>query len=711
MGFGTSRESSRHRYRGYLERRKADPTWASRTVEDTRENIEAHKQKKKRTRSFFVLFGKFWGMMRPYHWAVYLALATLTVMSAVALVIPAFTKVAIDYVLTDNPGPRGLPGVVKEWLGRVGIDVLSEGAHISERTRMLWAIGVTMVVLAIISVGVGMIGRWQMTRVTKRVQVDLRRQTFDHAIRLPLHRVQHYKSGGMASLLREDAGLVGDLLFNMIYNPWRAIITLAGTLAILAYTDWRFVLGGILCIPAVWVTHKTWISRIRPLYRDAKFARQSIDASTTEAFSGLRVVRGFARQRSETTRFVTGQHYMARIEVLTWWWSRIIDIAWSILIPLATAGLMVYGGTQILRGGLTIGDLMMFTTYLLMLLGPLETLTGTAANIQSNLAAFDRVLNLLEEDEEFADTGRGGFVMDRAQARGDIEVRGVWFAYPKAQHTGREVGREAGREAENGSAKGEPAYVLEDIRLQVRAGETIALVGPSGSGKTTLCNLIARFYDVPRTEQGGRGAIFMDGRDLREIDVASYRQLLGIVEQDVFLFDGTIAQNIAYARADASEAEIIAAAKAANAHEFVSGLERGYDTFIGERGVRLSGGQKQRIAIARAILADPLILILDEATSNLDSESEHLIQHSLGGLMRGRTSFVIAHRLSTIRSADRIVVMEKGRIVEMGSHEELIARSGRYAFLVQLQTQDPAQLGRTGGAVSSGQVGTIAAQG
>jgi ATP-binding cassette subfamily B protein/subfamily B ATP-binding cassette protein MsbA len=235
--------------------------------------------------------------------------------------------------------------------------------------------------------------------------------------------------------------------------------------------------------------------------------------------------------------------------------------------------------------------------------------------------------------------------------------------------------------AEAAAATPEPEPVIKGISLDILAGQTIALVGPSGSGKTTLCNLIARFYDPTR------GQILFDGVDLRDIDVRSYRTLLGIVEQDVFLFDGTVAENIAYARRDATEAQVIEAARAANAHDFIQKLDKGYNTMIGERGVRLSGGQKQRIAIARALLADPLILILDEATSNLDSESEGLIQRSLATLMQGRTAFVIAHRLSTVRSADLIVVLEGGSIIERGTHEQLTAMGGRYADLLRIQVE------------------------
>lgn len=650
--------SSRHRYAEYLEKRRRTRREAkSRGKAGAAEPASgtADPRSRKRTRSFFVLLGELWRLLAGWKGLVIAALATLSIQAGLILLIPASTKAAIDYVITDHPGPTGIPS----W---VPIDEgLRDPAH---RITLLWLLGAAMMAVTVLRIGFGIWGRWQMTRLTKRLQISLRRKVFEHAVRLPLHRVHQIKSGGVASILREDAGGAAELLFNMIYNPWNAVIQLLGTLVVLAVVDWRMLLGALIVIPVVWFSHKTWISRIRPLYSDIKSTRTGIDAHATEAFGGIRVVRGFDRSRGESGRFGRGTHLMARQEMLTWWWSRGIDIAWSLMIPLGSTAVLIYGGISVIRGHLTIGDVMMFSAYLMMLLVPLEVLASSASGMQTNMAAFDRILDLLAEPTEFHRT-RGEVVVDRATSAGRITLRSVWFQYP------------------NLAAKGAESLppVIKDANLDVAPGQTVALVGPSGSGKTTLCNLIARFYDPTQ------GTVELDGVDLKTIDVNSYRRLLGIVEQDVFLFDGTVADNIGYGRRDATREQIAEAARAANAAGFIEKLEKGYDTLIGERGVRLSGGQKQRLAIARAILADPLILILDEATSNLDTESERLIQRSLTRLMQGRTCFVIAHRLSTIRHADRIVVIEDGRIIETGTHDELLASGGRYAEFLKVQVE------------------------
>lgn len=620
------RSSSKQRFVDYLRKRK----------ERTAASSKGETQKPQR--SFWRLFVEFWGLLQGCHGILIAALAMLSLATIVKLGPPAATKFAVDYVLLGQPLPA-------DWQPYLPSDPRS-----------------LLVVLTAASVGVSFFGtfihlaaRWQATLASKRAQLRLRRKAYNHAARLPLHRVFQLKSGGVASLLREDAGGVGELVFSMLFNPWRALVQFLGGLAVLLWIDYRLLLGSFAVLPLVFWTHRTWIARIRPLYRDIRQRRQDLDARTTESFGGMRVVRAFGRQRSEATGFALDHHLMARQELHVWWAARLVEVLWDLLIPFASGLLLLYGGWRVLDGDLSLGDLMMFLVYLAMLLEPIAVIATSATQFQNNLSGLDRVLDILAEPREMADR-LGTIAIHKPDVVGDIEITDVTFRYP-----------------------GTDEPVLHDVSLSVRAGETIALVGASGAGKTTLCNLIARFYDPTA------GSIRLDGVDLRDIQVESYRQILGIVEQDVFLFDGTIAENIGYASRDATLSQIEAAARSANAHEFIERLPDGYDTLIGERGVKLSGGQRQRLAIARAILADPKLFILDEATSNLDSRSERLIQESLELLLKDRTSFVIAHRLSTVQRADRIVVLDHGRIVEMGTHADLMANDGHYQHMVKLQ--------------------------
>ncbi len=600
-------------------------------------------------------------MLRGHRGALGLAVATLSISTLVDLVPPLVSKIAIDNVINESPFGDGLLGRLAGWL-----------PWVDEPKKLLMFLFLAVVAINVGSILMRVWGRWQATRISHRVRVEMRRRVYNHAIRLPLHRVYSLKSGGASSIIREDAGGVGELVFSMMYNPAGAIIQLVGVFLILAVTEWRLLLGALILLPVVFLTHRMWIGRIRPLWRDIRATRAHIDSRVTESFGGVRVVRTFGRERTEGTNFATDTHFMTRQELLGWWWNRAIDIIWRMLIPVALAGVLCYAGARIIddraavlagtlapHQALTVGDLFMFLWYLASLLQPLALLASSAAGLQTSLAGLDRVLDLMEEPLE-SPTKPGAEALDPMQTHGRVEMSGVTFTYPKA-----------------------PAAALSDISFTAEPGQVVALVGPSGAGKTTLCNLIARFYD-PDT-----GAVSLDGLDLRTVKVDSYRAMLAIVEQDIFLFDGTVADNISYGRRGATQEQIADAAQLANADEFIETLPRGYGTWIGERGVKLSGGQRQRLAISRALLAHPRILILDEATSNLDTESERLIQSSLRNLMADRTSFVIAHRLSTITHADQILVMDKGRIIERGRHDELIARSGRYRQMVQVQTHPP----------------------
>ncbi len=640
--------SSKHRFDAYRRRtrnRGAKPA--------ARADTAAPGGGRSRVRRVGLLVGAFWGLMTEHHAKMIAALGALTLATLVSLVPLYVPKLVVDTVLGDHPLPGLLAGVLP------GTD--------RPRALLLALCGVVLA-LVLISVTLALWGRWHATRITKRLQSDVRRKAFEHASRLPLHRVFALKTGGIAGILRDDAGAVGNLVFGMLYNPWRAVIQFLGTLVVLATIDWKLLLGGMAVMPVAWLTHRTWIAKIRPMFRDVRRTRQTVDAHSTEVFGGMRVVRAFGRQRAEAGGFVNNNHLMIRQELNTWWWMRGVDTAWAIIIPVASALLLLYGGIRILGdrelvaqgllpavNALTVGDLVIFLGYLAALLGPVATLAATAATLQNDLAALDRTLDLLEEPLEMT-SGPEAARPERAQVRGHVAFEDVSFAYPQAD---------------------EP--VLQNLSFEARPGQTVALVGASGAGKTTLCNLVARFYDPTA------GRITLDGTDLRDIDVEVFRTLLGVVEQDVFLFDGTAADNIGYARRDATRSEIVRAAELANAAEFIDKLEDGYETLIGERGVRLSGGQRQRLAIARAVLADPCLLILDEATSALDTHSERLIQASLEELMLGRTCFVIAHRLSTIAGADLILVLNQGRIVEQGTHDQLMDAGGRYRGMIEAQ--------------------------
>lgn len=621
------------RYRHQIRDASIAPTGDSRTTDDS-------SLTRPRGRTSTQLVWEFLSILQRYRWQVVWVLASATVATLIGLLPPAGTKFIIDYGLSGHTLPE-------PWSSRF--------PQLSDPRNILLVTVVAVVAASLVRIAIFVSGRWYATKISKQIQLNVRQRVFEHAVRLPLHRVQQIRSGGVASILREDGGAVGELMFGMLFNPWRAVIQLLGSLAILAWVDWKLLTGAVVLLPVVYLTHRAWISNIRPQFRVIRKQREQIDAGAAESFAGMRVVRAFSRQRREAARFVTDNNLMARQELYAWWWMRGIEVVWEALIPIASAALLFYGGWQVLDGQITVGDLMMFLVYLLMLLEPLATLVQSATQFQNSLSGLDRVLDLLGEAQEMP-TSPTSVKLDRRSILGNIAFERVTFSYPGAD-----------------------APALSDVNLEFKAGQIVALVGPSGAGKTTLTNLVARFYDP------SSGRVSLDGRDLRDYEVESFRSILGVVEQDVFLFDGTIADNITYSRREASSSAIREAAEAAHAAEFIDRLSDGMQTVIGERGVRLSGGQRQRLAIARAILADPKLLILDEATSNLDTESERLIQQSLATLMRGRTSFVIAHRLSTIASADLIVVVEGGRISQTGTHTQLMAMGGKYRTMVEQQ--------------------------
>src|SRR5262245_60259606 len=369
---------------------------------------------KDRVRSARELVWRFLQLLAPYRWQIFGILLSLTASTVIGLVPPAGTKFIVDYGLSGRP----LPEPLRDWF-----------PSLVDPQRLLLVTVVAVTAISLLKIAIHIWGRWYATKISKQIALGLRRSVFEHAVRLRLHVVQALRSRGVASILREEGGSVADLVFAMLYNPWRAIIQLIGSLAILAWVDWTLLVGAMLLLPAVFVTHRAWINSIRPQFRAIRNQREMIDAGATESIAGIRIVRAFSRQKREAARFTTENNLMARQELYAWSWMRGIETVWEVLIPLASAGLLFYGGLRVLDGHLTVGDLMMFLVYLLMLLEPLATLVQSATQFQNSLSGLDRVLDLLEEPREM--TARPGVVKaDRRSCVGNIAFESVTFTYP-----------------------------------------------------------------------------------------------------------------------------------------------------------------------------------------------------------------------------------------------------------------------------------------
>ncbi|HXS82444.1 MAG TPA: ABC transporter ATP-binding protein [Methylomirabilota bacterium] len=492
-----------------------------------------------------------------------------------------------------------------------------------------------------------------------RLMLALRRTLFQRMLHLPLAKLHDMKTGGILSRLTGDVDTTTGFLQMAIVSPAIALLRLAIAVGILFAINWRLALTAMAIIPGIIVISFIASKRIRPIYRSIRKDVERIDGRVGETFSGIRVVRAFRRETSELLEYMRGRHAVLRKEMFAQRREMAIWTTWGLIMGAINVIIVWYGGVLFLRSAASIGDIMAFQWYVWLLLGPVWNIVNTFSELQRSLAAMERVFEVLGMPADKPD--RPGARPAPQKVR-ELRFENVWFEYR------------------------DDKPVVEDFSVTVPSGSVIALVGRSGAGKTTLTDLVARFQDP------SRGRILLNGTDIRDFELKTYRSLLAIVQQDVFLFDGSVRENIAYGCHTASDADVEDAARRANAHEFIARLPDRYDTFIGERGVKLSGGQQQRLAIARAILKRPEILILDEATSNLDTESEQLIQAAMEGLLAGRTTFSIAHRLSTVHRADLILVMEDGRVIERGKHDELMAARGSYYEMVQRQSQSKGEL-------------------
>jgi len=512
--------------------------------------------------------------------------------------------------------------------------------------------------------GVGSyVSSYLMADVGQRVVTDLRNALYRHILNQSASFFAHGATGRLLSRINNDVGQVQQAVSETAGDLARETMALVGYSALLFYYDARLTIVCLTGAPLVVYPLIRLGQRVRRTTRRSQEALEQLSHLSTEAFTGHRIVKAFATEGHEAEKFNRAGYHLFRTNMK-------VTAALSSLPPMmellggfAMAGALVYGSRQIASGNLTPGQFALFIGTLFLMYGPAKKLSRVNANLQQTIAAAERIFEMLDTHTEVVEQPGAPAIKPFQHA---IELRDVGFGYDDA----------AGR-------------ILRSVSLTVRAGQMIAIVGRSGAGKTTLVNLLPRFYDV------SAGQILIDGVDIREVTVASLRRQIGIVTQDTVLFDDTIGRNIAYGSPEAAPDQIEAAARAANAHDFISALPRGYETMIGERGQRLSGGQRQRLAIARAVLKDAPILVLDEATSALDTESELLVQEALTNLLKNRTSFVIAHRLSTIRRADAIVVLERGRVVEFGRHEELLANpDGTYSTLYQMQLLEGRSAGR-----------------
>jgi subfamily B ATP-binding cassette protein MsbA len=516
-----------------------------------------------------------------------------------------------------------------------------------------------LIITAYVCKGIGSyFSTYLMTDIGQRVVRDIRDRLFRHILDQSATFFSKRTTGQLMSRITNDVGQVQQAVSETIGDLLREGLSAIGYVVLMFYFEWRLALVSIVGAPIVVYPLIRLGQRVRRSTRRSQEHLEHLSHLTAEAFTGHRIVKAFGAERHEAERFAAASERLYRTNLK-------ITSTVSVLPPLmeflggaAVIGLLWYGRQQIASGVTTTGEFLAFIAAAFMLYTPVKRLSRVNANLQQAIAAATRIFEILDTHSEVVESPTARPLTPLTHG---IEFQGVSFAYDEGS--------------------GRP--VLRNVTFGAKAGQVIALVGLSGAGKTTLVNLLPRFYDVTG------GAILIDGVDIRDVTLASLRDQVGIVTQETVLFDDTIARNIAYGRPETPRSVIEEAARAAHAHDFIQTLPDKYETKIGERGQRLSGGQRQRLAIARALLKDAPILILDEATSSLDSESELLVQDALANLMRNRTSFVIAHRLSTVRRADAIVTLERGRVAEIGRHEELLAKpAGVYAKLYALQIFD-----------------------
>jgi ABC-type multidrug transport system fused ATPase/permease subunit len=561
-------------------------------------------------------------LLTPYWKTLILSAALLVGRAGLELVPPLFHREIIDEVITN----RNLKYLGVLIAALVGAYALSQLVNIGDN-YIRHALG-------------------------EKFIFDLRVRLYAYLQKMSLSFFERTSTGELMSRVTNDLSALEHFVTHGSALTAVDLIRLIGGSIILFILDWRLAALVLIPVPILAIALRHYNTKIRPVYRSVRARLGDINAKLQDNLSGIRVIQAFAREEMERQRFTTEseRYYRARVKGIRYW--SVFFPAIRFLGAMGSVIVLGVGAAMVVKGELSLGTLVAFLSYTTSFYEPINRLTEVDNIFQEAIAAGERFFEILDETTEVTDAPDA---IDLPAIQGNMVFDEVAFRY------------------------GTGDKVLHDIAFEMAQGEMVALVGPSGAGKTSIANLICRFYDP------NQGKITIDGHDLRRIKLNALRQQVAVVLQDSFLFNNNVVENLLYGKPDATREELILAAKAANAHEFIMQLPQGYDTEIGERGVKLSGGQKQRLALARAILADPRILILDEATSSVDAEAEFLIQQALERVLEGRTSLVIAHRLSTVRNADKIIVLDQGRIVETGKHDELLQRDGLYSQLYRRQ--------------------------
>ena len=611
------------------------------------------------------------GYARPYAGKVLTILATLLVISGLSLLPPLLIRDLLDHALPDRDVSR--------------LNLLALG----------------MVAVPVVNGLLGVAQRFASASIGEGIIFDLRRALYAHLQRMSLRFYTHTQVGELMSRLNNDVIGAQRAITGTLVTILSNIFALIATMAIMIGLEWRLTLLGVAILPLFILPARRVGNVLRRVARRSMESNARMNALMNETLniSGALLVKLFGRYESEVQRFQERAAEVREIGVQQAVIGRWFFLALSLVSAVGSALVFWLGGHLVLRGSFTIGTIVAFSAYLSNLYGPLMAMTNARVELATSMVSFERVFEVLDLPIEIKD--RPGAVR-LARVEGHLRFEKVSFNYQEAKGAAEGL-EELWRFAWSGQStympprapregdgterlKGEsPRWALRDISFEVRPGEVAALVGPSGAGKTTLTYLIPRLYDP--TE----GRVLLDGYDLREISLDSLSGQIGMVTQETFLFHASLRDNIIYAKPDATQQELQQACKAANIHDFIASLPEGYDTIVGERGYRLSGGERQRVAIARVLLKNPRVLVLDEATSHLDSQSEALIQEAMQRARQGRTSIVIAHRLSTVMDADQILVMDQGRLVEQGTHEDLLDQDGLYADLYRTQFSSPSR--------------------